>query len=63
MHERGWADLRGGLRPLMTLVAKPNKDLREDNMMNQASGFWPIFGPLGAHGGPRAPWDGLRLER
>ncbi len=31
-------------------------------MTNLALGFWWIFGPLGAHGGPREPWDGLRLE-
>ncbi len=29
--------------------------------MNPAAGFWAIFGSRGAHGGPREPWDGLRL--
>ncbi len=27
-------------------------DLREDKMINQAPGFWPIFGPSGPTAGP-----------
>ncbi len=29
-------------------------NLREDNMVNPAPGFWPIFGLLGPR---RAPWE------
>jgi hypothetical protein len=37
-------------------------NLREDKMINPAP-FFADFRPLGAHGGPREPWDGLGLER
>ncbi len=30
-------------------------DLREDNMINPAPDFWPIFGPLGPTAGPGNP--------
>ncbi len=42
--------------------AKDWADLREDKMVHAAPGFWPIFGPLGAHGGPREPRERPRLE-
>ncbi len=38
-------------------------DLREDKMINPAPGVLADFRPLGAHGGPREPWDELRLEK
>ncbi len=31
-------------------------------MIDLASGFWPMFDPLGAHGGPREPRERPRLE-
>ena len=36
-------------------------DFREDKMINPAPGFWLIFGPLGAHGGPREPRERPQL--
>ncbi len=36
-------------------------DLREDKMINRP-GFLADFRPFGAHGGPRGPWGGFRLE-
>ncbi len=33
-------------------------DRREDKMINPASGFWPIFGPLGRTAGPGSPGNG-----
>ncbi len=35
----------------------------EDKMINPAPGFWPIFGPHGAHGGPRELRERPRLEQ
>ncbi len=31
-------------------------------MINPASGFWPIFGPLGPSGGPGSPGNGPGLK-
>ncbi len=33
-------------------------DLRENQMINPAPGFWPIFGPLGPAAGPGSPGSG-----
>ncbi len=36
-------------------------DFREDNMINPAFGFRPIFGPLGPTAGPGSPGPGSKI--
>ncbi len=56
---------RGRLRPstafrlLGSGSSSPNWAVPWDDI-NPGQGFWPR--PLGAHGGPREPWDGSGLE-
>ncbi len=40
-------------------VSEDWADLRKDEMINPALGFWPIFGPPG----PREPRERPRLEK
>ncbi len=37
-------------------------DLREDTMIDLATGFWPNFGPLGPTAGPGSPGNGPGSE-
>ena len=50
-------------RPEVHSPAYGWSDFREDQMIYQAPGFWPIFGPLGAHGGPREPRERPQLDK
>ncbi len=40
------------------LVPGPGAEPRENQLINPAPGFWPIFGPLGPTAGPGSPGKG-----